>query len=232
MIQWGSHVRSTPATAPVRARPGVKVDIDVEAFSHWVYRDQMADRAARSGLFEAEMIADRQRVFHHSADGVVAVAKRGALGCAVDGGGFASGAVHPDAEAAHAVVMGLRRGIGAQLITFARLGARPELPPVISPLEPVWRDGTPDRDADGLPKPRSFKVVYDPKAKRPLFCPIEPRYPAAMMAVALSEYREWWQGLSALAEHFQRHPERLTLYRLTGPAAPALPVPQSQSKSD
>lgn len=210
----GMHQGTAPRRRIVPARV---IDMDVEQFAVWTYYHQKAQHAARQGLFDSEMAADGRRVFRASTDGCVAVERVAALGGFVDGGGYASGECHPDAEAFHSQVERTRNG--AYVLLHARSGGtRPEIPDAIARLEPRWLDGPAYRN--GLPEPGAFKVVHGGRPIGPLYCPIAPLHDETYVAFALDEYAQWRGALLALVDYFTRHP--LRDYRLTGPEAPNL----------
>lgn len=158
---------------------------DFEALLTWVYRDQKADLivAQGAGLHDVEAAADGQARFASSADGCAAVAKIGALGVRVDGGGSLagrSGALNPLAEYVHEVIG--QTITGRMAIEYARSDNRP--------------DAMVGKRARFVPDP-SRKYIYDDRG-RACACRVVRIGPGPdQISMARRFYAEWWRAVHA-----------------------------------
>lgn len=109
-------------TGKVRGMTRVRQDIDIERLVTWTYRDQKADQAEHMGLTQDEVWARRLG----GGDRTALASDVAILGCRVDTSPFATGRLHPDAEAVHAEVLKLSRLACGLVIEFGRTGGRPD----------------------------------------------------------------------------------------------------------
>lgn len=132
-----------------------RVSVDLEHLVAWAIRDQRADRDDVA-LFDAEATAHYGQLAGlpigagayargFSADGVVSIARKGAVGCKIDGGGAMRGVapkVHPDAELVASALneQPSRRG-KLLILQHARLGERPAWHSGRQTLTPVKVEG-------------------------------------------------------------------------------------------
>lgn len=202
----------------------VKTIIDVETLLRWTYQVQRADViiGAGVGLYEGEALADGVGG-GGSMDSITRLRRAAILGVKVDGGGFGSGALHPDAEAVHGAVTRLiadDRGAGLLVQEFAIAGLRPD-----------WREGARPRwePCHSRQKPNGeWTPIYQYNAKagignRPWFCPLRLVDHPESIAFARRSYDTWRFGLVILAGVFQANRSRLCAYIVTGPRVAATP---------
>jgi len=188
--------------------------LSVERFLIWVYAVQRADAmAAASMAASAEMRLGWSRV---SLDGVAACARNAALGGPIMGGGISS-ALHPDAEAADALVSRMRGGVGDMLRHFGRTGIKPECFADASiELRPILRpNGKPVRLYDNR-----GNYVGTRSAE---FIRSGGRYflgGAAILAGGRRAYGAWHAGMLELMGGLAG---RLVAHKLTLPSSPAAP---------
>lgn len=180
----------------------MKTAIDIERHLIWTYQDQAADRVT------ARFIARTAPSGFGS--NLAVVQRHGLLGARIDGGAVmaAAGDLHPDAEATHDAVCALGSEVAGQIILHARAGSRSE-----------WIAEAPRLVA----RRRNGKVAmdyWDRERRKPAYCPLELQPDPALVAMRHAAYLLWWDGLAALAAALA---ERLSRYRVTGPATPRMP---------
>ena len=193
--------------------------VDVEWLVEWTYRLQKADLVIDRGVGLHDIEARAAGITRSECTSLVAVEKYATLGCFVDGGGYASGAVHEDAEAVHEAVKAMRHPVPLLLRKHGKKGDRPgwgeELRVV---FRPIWKR-EPRYDHEGKPLPKSFEMIY--RSNRPVYCPVRRIDHTGISTRLRSDYIHWHAGLSALVERFKDNP--LTAHEVIGPAAPARP---------
>ena len=99
--------------------------ITLEALVIWAYRDQRVDRMSEASLLGAERAADRGGGVTPLASSAALLARLGALGTRIDGGGQ-SWDCHPDAEKLHELVSGFAREDALAIMRFGRRAAAPD----------------------------------------------------------------------------------------------------------
>lgn len=165
----------------------------VERLLIWTYQDQQADWIVGKGGAYMRVVG---------IDSARRAGDRMALGCEIQGGGYARLTVHPDAEAIHDAVKTLggrlrathgRDGSAAVglVIRCAKAGRRP------GPL--IMAQPRPLRVARANGKPEL--VYWDAERRRPAYCTL--RYDPMPEHVAFDRavYGLWWDALDALAAH-------------------------------
>ncbi len=166
--------------------------MDIERLLIWVYQDQQADWiVGRGGLYIAT----------GGYDSTIAVASRAALGCRIQGGGYARLTIHPDAETVHDHVKDLPSALIGMVIRHAKGGTRPDWMPDAQPRPiPIFRK-----------KDRPQMVYWDVKKNKPAYCVLaydpEPKHIAFMRGVWLA----WWDALDRLAADLDGRLERKVL---------------------
>jgi hypothetical protein len=186
--------------------------VDIERLLTWTYRDQRADKvlAAPSGLLDAEAALDGHGRYLTSGDGVASMARIGALGVRVDGGGPSSGALHPDAEIVDEAVTMLGKIEAHLVITHARGASRPDQIEIVPPR--AWavrnRRGRATVEYEDWDRNHNYG-----------FCPVQWTVAPTTAEVVSLEYAVWWRALDALAVALSGD-GRLTRHRPLRPAAP------------
>jgi hypothetical protein len=108
------------------SRAVVRRDITLEALVIWAYRDQRVDRMTAASLQGAERSIELAAPFLASPPSSAAlIARLGALGTRVDGGGQ-SWACHGDAERLHELVCGLAPDAALAILRFGKSGDAPD----------------------------------------------------------------------------------------------------------
>ena len=104
----------------------VKRAVTLEALVIWAYRDQRVDRMTAASLQGAERRIERAAPFLASPPSSAGlIARLGALGTRVDGGGQ-SWDCHPDAERLHELVCALPVPAARAILEFGRSGEAPD----------------------------------------------------------------------------------------------------------
>ncbi len=193
--------------------------IDVERLMEWTYRLQKAHLVVDHGVGLHAIEARAAGIQRSENSTLAAVERYGLLGCFVDGGGYAAGAIHADAEAVHDFVRRMADRSRWLLLKHGKQASRPEWGEHLAPtVRPIWKD-RPVYDADGHPAARKFEIVY--RSNRPVWCPVRFIDHTAFATRLREDYAAWHAGLTALATHCSYHP--LTSHLVTGPSAPAAP---------
>lgn len=192
---------STMGVSAARGRVAVQEATDIEALLVWVYQKQQAHKVAHVGL-------DRPGWASISGDGCARVAEIAALGCAVDGGGYANGALAEDAEIVHSEVVRMDALDVGLVISHAVAGSRPDnysgrvpkLGPAMDRGKPVviWRDA-------------QFRYGY---------CKLQWLLSQDTIDLERYQYVVWWQALDHLARVLKG---KLVGHRVMPPAAPPAP---------
>jgi len=185
--------------------------VDIERLLVWTYRDQRADKvlAASSGLLAAEAALDGHGRYLTSGDGVATMARIGALGVRVDGGGPSSGALHQDAEVVHEAVTMLGKIEAHLVIEHARAASRPDQIEIIPPRAYAVRNrlGRATIEYEDWDRNRNYG-----------FCSVQWTVAPTTAEVVFLEYAMWWRALDALAVALSGD-GRLTRHRALRPAA-------------
>jgi hypothetical protein len=175
-----------------RGRVEPVLSMDIERLLIWTYQDQQADWiVGRGGLYIAT----------GGYDSTIAVASRAALGCRIQGGGYARLTIHVDAETVHDQVKALPAALIGMVIRHAKAGTRPDWMPDAQPRPiPIFRK-----------KDRPQMVYWDVAKKKPAYCLLaydpEPKHIAFMRDVWLA----WWDALDRLAADLDGMLERKVL---------------------
>ncbi|TXL70117.1 hypothetical protein FHP25_35945 [Vineibacter terrae] len=175
--------------------------MDVEAFLHWVYARQKADRIMDHGIglhrIEAEW--DDIEIYGVSACGCAQAEQLGALGVRVDTSPYDAGRLHPDAESAAICVRETLDWRTLPLVVrHARVGDRPEWstrkPQQLLPI--LNRKGKPVVRYADWDKHRNYGA-----------CPVTYDVDPAYIDMLNETYGTWWDALLLLCS---------TLNALTG----------------
>lgn len=173
--------------------------VDIERLLEWAYRAERIHRHDDAGhLLPMERLADGGEPAGWSADGVEALRRIGEVGCKIDGhGGYHE--PPPDAYAIHDAVKALPRKAAGLLIAHGRRADRPYWGQDIAfKLEPVWKEGGPRYNAQGLPARGAFVIHYDTRRKRAVSCPIKLATPPYFVDQLRDDYRQWWDAMDAV----------------------------------
>lgn len=212
MPQSGTGLSGAPAKRPV----------DAEYLVFWTYAVQKADIADRVALNDGEAAVAGVPRPRSSADGVARVERIGLLGRMIDETIPGNGALAADAIAVHELVEKMQ---AFRLVQYGRRGERPDYGGApVQRLEPAWREG-PEYDERGLPRRGSFKIAQKRGAGRfePDYCLLSLVDTTHFVAALRDDWREWWQQLRAIADFFQREPQRLERFIVSGLKAPEFP---------
>lgn len=193
----------------------------------WVYRDQKAHVVYDQAGGDRWVYGARS-----SACGCLAVERLALAGCRIDGGGYAAGVLHADAEAVHEFVLGLWGPVRNAILVNAKGGTLPEWEADPVRVEPSWKHaeltdpskpGLAAKWAEGLPARGSYRVEYD-RNRNPLYCPVEiwGGVPAVVEAMR-RQYELWFAGVEAVGRHFGANPERLIRHHVAELGAVARP---------
>ncbi len=211
-----------PALMPIVV-PGPTVTpepkpMDVEAFLHWVYARQKADRIMGHGIGLHRIEAEWDDIEIHgvSACGCAQAERFAILGVEVDTSPYDAGRLHPDAESAAMCVRDVLDWRSLPLvIRHARVGDRPE-----------WSARKPQRVLPVLNGRGRPAVRYEPWDKHRDYgaCPISYDVDQAYIDMINETYRVWWESLWRLCGALNdlggdRHLTR----RILPPAAPREP---------
>lgn len=192
---------STMGVSAARGRGGLATSTDIEDLLVWVYQKQQAHKVEPVGLH-------RPGWGSSSRDGCARVAEIAALGCAVDGGGYANGALAEDAEIVHGEVVRLDALDVGLVISHAVAGTRPE-PHVgkVATREAVIERGKP-------------VIIWTDAKCRYGYCKLRWRLSEDTIVLDRYQYVVWWQALDHLARVLKG---RLVGHRVAPPSAPAQP---------
>jgi hypothetical protein len=183
-----------------RGRAVRATETDIEDLLVWVYQKQQAHKVEPIGLH-------RPGWGSSSRDGCARVAEIAALGCAVDGGGYANGALAEDAEIVHGEVVRLDALDVGLVISHAVAGSRPEHYAGARPrLGPAMDRGKPI-------------VIWD-KQFRYGSCKLQWLLSQETIDLGRYQYVVWWQALDHLARVLKG---RLVGHRVAQPGAPSKP---------
>ena len=177
--------------------------IDIEALLHWTYQKQVADKVSAKivhGIFPQGYVSNSVRLANFAR-----------LGVRVDNPVqlfAASAEIHPDAEAVHERIVKMPALEVGLLITHAKAGDRPD-----------WMPGAKPRCVAVLRSNGRPKMEYDPKGKRPIFCPVIYDPDPSVIAFQRRMYSVWRCALRSLASSL----DDLSSYQVEGPAAPVAP---------
>ncbi|KAA5603009.1 hypothetical protein F1188_20200 [Roseospira marina] len=189
--------------------PAERRALDVEALLTWAYRDERVHEAVAAQVRDVR-VGPSQVV-----TGTAAVARVLEQGGRVDQSwapdalGDHADRVDPDALAVHGLVMEVNdtdpEGRLAELVIACALrGRRPETFDGIVPRPIARRRGANDRPV----------VVYaDPKARVPLYCPVDYHPTRADIETARLMYVRWWVALEWLGTYL---PDVLQGHEITG----------------
>lgn len=151
----------------------------VERLLIWTYQDQQADFiVGRGGAYMRVVGIDSAR----------RAGDRMALGCEVQGGGYARLTVHPDAEAIHDAVKRLPGPMTGMVIKHAKAGTRPDWMPGATPrVMPIRRE--------------NGKVLVERDHNRNAsWCPFRVDPLPQHIAFRRGVYAAWWDALARLVE--------------------------------
>jgi hypothetical protein len=191
---------STMGVSAARGRVKLATETDIEDLLVWVYQKQQAHKVEHVGVY-----GPGWRVV--SGDGCARVAEIAALGCAVDGGGYANGTLAEDAEIVHGEVVRLDALDVGLVISHAVAGSRPEHYAGMRPrLGPAMDRGKP--------------IVLWDKHYRYGHCKVQWLLSQETIDLGRYQYVLWWQALDHLARVLKG---RLVGHRVGLPAAPAKP---------
>lgn len=196
--------------------------ISVVELLDWTYRRQRADLMSGKALpcEEAEEKArPLETLCRRVASNAATVLTSATLGARIPSTAHRQrGALHPDAELVHDLVLVMPPPLAHLLVRQARAGLIPDWG-AVQELGPVERDGRPEVRVAEI-----VLVRYANRTTRRVevpYCPLE-LYPSdAWVAMARAEYRRWHGGLVALRAGLAVAP--LRKWRLAGVGAPAEP---------
>lgn len=199
----------------MRPLRGERREIDIEALLHWTYAVQRAGVIVSrgAGLMAAEALADGRRAnpWGGGGDSFEIINRARELGAKIDGGGWAHGDIHPDAEAAVAAVDAMDGDTRHLLRVHSAAGTRPAWLP----------DGSTRMVAVRYPGSGKPVVAFDPETGRELWCEVVVHNGPDVVEAGRRHYCRWWCGLFSVAEILGKvEPQR---HVVTGPAAPAFP---------
>jgi hypothetical protein len=186
--------------------------LPIEDFLEWVYRIQRADVVlSRNDNRERNWLAGAGI----SGDGCAILERQSVLGTRIDGGGYAAGVLHPDAEATH-ITIGLLLRSGA--LSHTQVGLL---------LECGKTGGMPVWDLGEQPKPKGRKrgngKGYETwGGKFEQFCPIEWEPPLDLQSDLRNIYTNWFNTLKILHSSLSSE-GALSEYSTLFPAVSAVP---------
>lgn len=199
-----SNVLSFSDVQPLGRKSRFTEQINIEQFLHWVYQHQRADivLARGDGLHPIERAVDSGKIRSMTTDSVLRVERT------AEGTRSYIGAVtiHPDAETAHYVIMGMPVYPRDLLIRYGKSGQSPNWGDgVVTKLLPVLR-------ANGKPE-----VVWSKNRNYQCYCKVEVvNYPEYIKALR-DEYLTWWEGLVGLSDRLRSGSVSLLRFTVTAP---------------
>lgn len=170
-------------------------DIDIEELLIWTYRDQRAHVAARTA-------PDRPG---WGPSLLARAIERARLGCAIDGGGYAPAASHPDADLVHLAVLRLcdtPEELGL-VVQHACGGTRPD-------------------DGGGIELRATLDYVEYDRSRHAKVCWLRWQGTDSELAFARQVWLLWWEAVDLVGAHLRRN-AGLRAHRVTGFACPREP---------
>jgi hypothetical protein len=165
-----------------------KQRVDVVLFLDWVYRRQKARIESGYGLIGAENSESERHAV--SRDGCAAIERIKLFGDRIMGSGARVGALHPDAETAHEIVVAMGEIAASLIIRHAEAGGVPDaMIGAASRFMPVRR----------YLGERGGVLVQSMPGSGWKFCPVELVCDDYEIAMARAIYRAWHDHVTALA---------------------------------
>jgi hypothetical protein len=192
-------------------------DIRIEELLLWTYQRQKADLVIERGvgLFPQEKDADG--IFYRmiSGDGTYQIHRNYELGIKLEGCGFPTCEIHPDAETVHELIKTksfthLERGL---LIEFGKTG-----------LMPDWMPGAKPQIRPAVKKNGKLKMIYrDRENTKPVACEIEIVLSQEHIDYMRSVYTKWWAALDKLCRMLWENDALVTSFNVLPPASAKQP---------
>ncbi len=183
----------------------------------WTYEKQKADLIVERGIGLYPQEKDADGIFYKliSGDGTYQIHRNQELGVKVDGGGFDTAQIHPDAETIHELIKTktfthLERGL---LIDFGKTGLMPDWLPGVEP------EILPARKKNG-----KLKMIYGPKKKHePIACELNIVMTREHINFRRDIYARWWSALDKLCCELWKNDVVMTSYNVLPPMATSEP---------
>ncbi|MCB9990696.1 MAG: hypothetical protein H6867_04880 [Rhodospirillales bacterium] len=179
----------------------------------WTYEKQKADLIVERGIGLYPVEKDADGIFYKliSGDGTYQIHRNHELGIKLEGGGFDTAEIHPDAETVHELIKTktfthLERGL---LIDFGKTGIMPD-----------WLPGAKPEIRPARKKNGKLKMIYPYKKNHePIACEIEIVMSQEHIAFRRGIYSRWWAALDKLCRELWKNDVVMTSFNVLPPMA-------------